>query len=423
MAINIVRNTKLFIARLLDYLIPIKPGRMCFVTRANVPLSGNLRIMLDTMAKDPDLELGFFKEGPIPSDTAQALQAQNIRILQSWSLQSLRFLLSSQTIVLSHSARDAFITRRKRGRRVVNLWHGVALKRIERLMPRQGSRFMFQRRQALIQRNARIYDAMIASNTVDRLVNALAFGLPHHKVHAIGLPRFDYLQPGHPWPPDLKQQNEQLTQQLQGRALILYAPTFRDSGTTLADLLPPAARQAIQAFCQQTGTVFGIRTHPYRTHELEGLCDGQHILNLSPQIYAEGAVVLASTQALVVDYSSIWVDYLLLQRPVFAFVPDLDTYTQQDRGFIHDQPGIFPGPFCRTWRDTLDALSQTLRTGLSPALLQKHSQARTLLLPPDVSGPDISSTCAALIKGQNFVERTTPYAFSTTPAPNPAKQT
>lgn len=414
----LLRSAKLFAARLLDYVVPIKRNRLCFVTRANVPLSGNLRIMLDTMAAQPGFEVGLFKEGPIPAETAQLLHSHGVKVMPRYSVQALLYLLSSQVIVLSHSARDAFITRRKRGRRVINLWHGVALKRIETLMPPQGSRFQFNRRQALIRRNAGIYDAMIASNPVDRLVNALAFGLAHHKVHPIGLPRFDYLQPGFPWPADLASQRHELSQALRGRPLVLYAPTFRDSGTTLAHLLPPIALEAIRAFCQQTGAVFGIRPHPYRTHELPGLCDGEHIIDLSTQRYPEAAVLLACAQALVVDYSSIWVDYLILRRPIVAFVPDLPTYTQQDRGFIYDQAALFPGPFFRTWADTLTNIGHSLGHALDAALEQKHHLARVLLLPAAGAGPDFRTACAALICGQPVAEGTTPFVFST-PAASP----
>jgi CDP-glycerol glycerophosphotransferase (TagB/SpsB family) len=411
------RLKKLFIARLLDYLLPVRQRRVCFVTRANVPLSGNLRIMLDTLADQADLEIGFFKEGPILEDTLQVLGEKGVSVMQRYSLESLRFLLSSQTIVLSHSARDAYITRRKSGRRVINLWHGVALKRIENLMPQQGNVQSYAKRQGLIQRNARIYDAMIASNAVDRLVNALAFGLPHHKVHPIGLPRLDYLKPGYPWPTDLARQQQQLRQALQGRQLVLYAPTFRDSGTPLSELLPPEAREAIRRFCAQTGSVLGVRPHPYRVHELADLCDGEHIIDLSPQRFPESAILLTAAHALVADYSSIWVDYLLLERPIVGHVPDLSTYTQRDRGFVYDMAAIFPGPFCQTWPQTLQAVEQAFRSGLCAMQQQRHQHARQLLLPPSQAiDQELRSACAALIKGQPFEVCQASFTFTEAPA-------
>jgi CDP-glycerol glycerophosphotransferase (TagB/SpsB family) len=39
--------------------------------------------------------------------------------------------------------------------------------------------------------------------------------------------------------------------------------------------------------------------------------------------------VLGAARGLVTGYSSVWVDYLLLDRPMAFLVPDRDTYTRQ----------------------------------------------------------------------------------------------
>jgi CDP-glycerol glycerophosphotransferase (TagB/SpsB family) len=38
--------------------------------------------------------------------------------------------------------------------------------------------------------------------------------------------------------------------------------------------------------------------------------------------------LLARSRGLVTDYSSVWVDYMLLDRPLAFFVPDRDSYTR-----------------------------------------------------------------------------------------------
>jgi len=407
----LTRRAKRVLAQLLDLLLPIRPGRMCFVTRAKVPLAGNLRIMLDTMADQGLHEIGFYKEGYTAPATLQQLQAKGVRVMQRYSLASLCFLLTSQTIVLSHSARDAYIARRKRGRRVVNLWHGVALKRIELLMPAQRNASEHTKHQELIKRNARIYDAMIASNATDRLVNALAFGVFYDNVHPTGLPRFDYLNPNYIWPLDLASQRQQLAQEIGERKLIVYAPTFRTGGATLGDLLPDKALKRIKLFCTQNNTVFGIRPHPYSKHELASMCDGQHIIDLSPQRYPEAAILLLAAQALVVDYSSIWVDYLLLQRPVVAHVPDLAAYTQRDRGFVYDMADVFPGPFSQSWASTLQMISDALQHGLG-SHAHKYEYATKLLLPPPANNQAYSQNCASVIQGLAPEPSHTPFTFT-----------
>lgn len=342
----------------------------------------------------------LFKEGgDIPTLTLKTLQSQRVHIVQKFGFNALRIIFSSQLVVLSHSARDAYLTHRKRGRRVVNLWHGVALKQIENLMPMRGNWFKNWYRRSLIKRNGRIYDAMIASNSVDRLVNALAFGLPIHKVHPIGLPRFEYMKASYRWPVDLQAQHDNLIRKLNGRKLVIYAPTFRDNGTALSQLIPADALELIKNFCAQQDVAFGIRPHPYRTHELVGLCDGVDVLDVSALSYTESAVLLRECQALVVDYSSIWVDFLYQRRALIAYAPDFEAYISSDRGFVHSFEFVFPGPICRDWPAVLDHLRKTLNSGLREVDFDAHSQSAQLLLPDSYPQTETVARCAKLIAG------------------------
>lgn len=391
-------EAKLLFARLLDPFVPVRSRRICFVTRYNAPLAGNLRVMLDEATRCSGLEIGVFREGPVPADTRSWLASQGVCVMERFSLRALWFLLSSGVVVLSHSARDAYLARRKRGRRVVQLWHGVALKRIEALMRPQRRSVGTRHRQLLIRRNALLYDAVIASSEADRRVNAQAFAVPLERVHATGLPRFAYLEGNYEWPPDLRAQKEKLRELLGGRKFVLYAPTFRDSGTGLPDLVAPHDLTALKEFCQRQEIVFGIRAHPYRTEEPDAFCDGRDVVNVSPDRFPEAAVLLGAADALIVDYSSIWVDYLLRGRPIVGYVPDWDKYTGEDRGFIHDLRKIFPGPLCRTWPDVLAALTFSLREGLCPHERARHAAARDLLLPLPAHRSQTVANCLAVMQ-------------------------
>lgn len=393
------RSIKLTLAWFFDWVVPIKNHQIIFVTRSNVPVAGNLRVMLDAFSQHPQSRVFLYREGgDIPAITRSTLEAQGVEILQGFGIKVLLALLSSESVVLSHSARDAYITRRKKGRRVVNLWHGVALKQIENLIPLRGNWLQNWYRTSLIERNSRIYDAMISSNSVDRLVNALAFGVPLQKVHPVGLPRFAYFQADCAWPQDLQVQKNHLLDLLAGRRLILYAPTFRDNGTNLSHLLPTQALQVMKAFCQKHDLVFGIRPHPYRTHELAHLCDDKHILNLSAKRFAESAVLLQQTHALVVDYSSIWVDFLYLKRSLLAFAPDKEAYVNSDRGFVHDYEHVFPGPVCSEWTELIAELTPRLETGPTAQDLNRQAHTARLLLPCEgVQAQAIITDSGALI--------------------------
>jgi hypothetical protein len=394
----ILHEVLLFFAFVADHFVSVVPARVCFVTRHNVPLNGNLRIVLDAMAESGGYEVGFFKEGLVAHKTLEWLEKHGVIVMQRLSWRSLVFILSSSTVILSHSARDAYLSRRKRGRAVVNLWHGVALKRIEGMMRSGQPGYAARHRKRLIKRNAHIYDAIIASNNIDRLVNALAFKVPLEKVHATGLPRFDYLRSRSMWPDDVAADSRRLEDMLAGAKLVLYAPTFRDLPTGYDPLLSADTLAKTKNLLQTNGAVLGVRPHPYRSKEVAEMCDGRTIINLSPDQFPEPAVLLDKAEVLVVDYSSIWVDYLLLRRPILFYVPDLLEYTKTDRGFIHDYRRLFPGPLLQDWDSVLGSLPKLLATGLPGSVATKHEFASHTLLPEDLGERHITGDCLAMIR-------------------------
>jgi len=396
-----VRLLRLKLAWLIDWAIPVRRGQVCFVSRRNAPISGNLRVMLDVMAAEPGLRVIAYKEGHTHPHTAAVLRRQGVELIDRFSLGALVTLLASELVVLSHSARDAYLTRRKRGRAVVNLWHGVAIKRIEAMMLQHGSLRAHRSRQRRIAQNSLLYDAVIASNPVDQLVNALAFAVPHHRVHPIGLPRFDYLlEPWQQWPEDLRAQRQALEAQLKGRKLILYAPTFREGGTSLADLITADDLALIRQHCRASNSVLGIRPHPYWEGQQQALCDGDTILDVGPQQLSEPAVALSLASLLVADYSSIWVDYLLLNRPIIGLMPDLHSYVDEERGFLYDITYVFPGPIKANWSEILRSSEAAPKASpewsTSP---RTHNMASLLLLPSATSREAIKQNCRDLLAG------------------------
>lgn len=378
----------------------VEPGKVAVVVKRTVPFSGNVRALADALLAAGQYELVLYKDGPLGA-AAQVWRAQGARVYEQFSLAALRDVQSAQVVVLGHSGRDAFLFRPRPGRRVINLWHGVALKRIEHLMPLDLAQRQQAKRRRLMAVNSRMYDALVASSATDRLVNALAFGVAIDKVYATGLPRFDYLAPHAVWSADMQADGQRLQAVLAGRPMVLYAPTFREHSASVLTALTPALLERLRGFLRDQNLVLGIRPHPYDQKALAALCDGQWVVDCSPNLYAEPAVLLQAAQALVVDYSSIWVDYLLLQRPMVGLVPDLAAYTAQERGFIYDLPSVFPGPLLADWSAVMAHLADLAAGNFAvpDAQLPRHQYAEHLLLPPESVRFASTAACMALFFG------------------------
>ena len=61
---------------------------------------------------------------------------------------------------------------------------------------------------------------------------------------------------------------------------------------------------------------------------------------------------------MLTDYSSIYMDYLLLNRPVVFYCPDYDQYVTHNREFQFPYEDMTPGPKCRTQDELHNALKQ-----------------------------------------------------------------
>ena len=61
--------------------------------------------------------------------------------------------------------------------------------------------------------------------------------------------------------------------------------------------------------------------------------------------------VFPVTAGLISDYSSVVFDYMLTEKPVIFFVPDIDEYLQSSRNFCYDFDEVTPGPKAKTLRE------------------------------------------------------------------------
>ena len=114
--------------------------------------------------------------------------------------------------------------------------------------------------------------------------------------------------------------------------MLLYAPTFRDAtvgGEQKADF---DIRRALDALEGSTGRKWRCLV---RAHDLNrGILCGAGATDVSA--YPEMSDLLLISDLLITDYSSSAGDYVLLDRPVILYQPDLDAFMKSDREMYFD---------------------------------------------------------------------------------------
>ena len=136
--------------------------------------------------------------------------------------------------------------------------------------------------------------------------------------------------------------------------MLLYAPTWREnarqSGGGYAKVLHLDSEEVTAARPDVTVLVRGHANTAGRA----SVDDGSRVVDVTA--YPDIARLYLASDALVTDYSSVFFDYALTDRPILFLVPDLAEYRDRLRGFYLDLEEVAPGPLLRSTKDVLDHL-------------------------------------------------------------------
>lgn len=130
--------------------------------------------------------------------------------------------------------------------------------------------------------------------------------------------------------------------------VIVWLPTYRDSDDNQKlPLLDNNGLNAINDKLVKDNSIVIIKPHPLASIDYTTVgefsnifvCDQSLLDTCGVSVYA----LLSMADALITDYSSVYFDYLLLDRPIGFTVEDMSKY-EEDRGFVFDNPNDYmPG--------------------------------------------------------------------------------
>ena len=151
------------------------------------------------------------------------------------------------------------------------------------------------------------------------------------EVVQLGMPRNDALL--HPDPASIADIRHRL-QVPEGTRVLLYCPTFRDSasgGTQPAGFDIGRALDRLEA---STGRPWICLTRAHSQNSRVGAAAEARVRDVTD--WPETAELLLAADMLISDYSSTAGDYILLDRPVVLFQPDLDQFIDRNRHMYFD---------------------------------------------------------------------------------------
>lgn len=139
--------------------------------------------------------------------------------------------------------------------------------------------------------------------------------------------------------------------QARGIMLVVVAPTWRADGSLPLDLDSDVVDK-LNKFCARKNVAFLFKFHPISQGGGKVSREHIHVIDSDSDLYP----IMPFCSALVTDYSSIYMDYLLLDRPVHFYTPEHLEQDDSVEGFQFDPDTMMPGPKHVTWDELLSSL-------------------------------------------------------------------
>lgn len=209
------------------------------------------------------------------------------------------------------------------GATLINFWHGTSWKKIGK----DGGML-----------HNKIYESLsiktnyfTINNDYEKQVYKTAFNMKEEDLIPICSPRLDALFNDIENANLFMEKDFEYIKQLKasGKKLIIYMPTYRDTGKDISGWLKDPY---VKDFLIKNNTVLICKLHALDRNLLaEDNNDDDCFYKM--QSDSDVYPILKYTDGLITDYSSIALDYLLLDKPIIYYPVDLEEYLENCRGF------------------------------------------------------------------------------------------
>lgn len=242
--------------------------------------------------------------------------------------------------------------RKHPGQFYLQTWHGTPLKRIGNHVPPKNLSLSY--RQLMVQEAGSYWDLLLAQSeeAAQTLRAAFDYAGP---TFAKGYPRNDALS-------DVEQQERarllvrSLLRIPSEHQVILYAPTWRDNLKERNGHYSAVDFLDVNLAAKTLGRPFTVL---YRGHS-NSLNAGKYrfgkgVIDVSQ--YPDINEIIAASDLLVTDYSSVMFDYVVTGKPIIFLCPDLEEYRDSVRGFYFDFEELAPGPIVKSNTEAIDLIA------------------------------------------------------------------
>lgn len=334
-----------FIIKLLktiNSMIKKNKNKVCFVSHPD--FSDNCMSVFDYMVSDETMQyeiVWLINDSYIPSHIDELKKQFKIKVVKLKSLMGILNYMTSKYVFYTHGALNGIECLDKQI--IVNLWHGMPLKNIGYLDNKTHEEVAH-------------FTYTISTSEEFQNVISKVFGVDKNKVLITGLPRNDRMNNFR----DIINKMGINAQEYNKK--ILWMPTFRKSsvgdkrndGISKEGQMPLLSNDELKNFniyLNDNKVLLLIKLHPMDSLQKKDFSELSNIKiienddfkNIEEQLYS----IFQEIDALITDYSSVYFDFMLLNKPIGFVMDDLGEY-KNSRGFVfEDIDDWIPGPIIK----------------------------------------------------------------------------
>lgn len=272
--------------------------------------------------------------------TKDLVKQKGFNCYMNKSLPGLYYSLTAEVVITCTSfGSDVNYCFKKNERKFVYLIHGMPQKKIIYDQPNRR-----QPKQTVRENLYRKYIAAFTVLDINYITSTSSFYTPFiksafrsEKVFEIGMPRNDALLN----PKFLE--NEKWLDNLDNKFVITYMPTHRNYGNGEVSPFLFEGNESVNEYFKKNNIVLLIKNHPNMSCKVIDGKNMSNIIDISKKGY-DAQMVIYNTDLLITDYSSVWIDYLLLRRPTVFYL--YDNYETDDNETYFDIRTSNVGPIC-----------------------------------------------------------------------------
>lgn len=348
--------TRVYLFRLINFFIPKDKNLWVFHSKP-VGYRDNSRAFYEYLVENaPEIKAVWLVDG---RNEVDALKKRNVPVHYWRSIRGLWSLFRAGTLFTTHFG---FVRLKVKRQRLVNLWHGMPIKAVGFTQVTEVNRRIHMQ----YVRAARRVDRWIATSPLTSLIISSSFGPKTANIGITGQPRTDLLFRD---PLSARRSLHSRVGIAPDDRLAIWTPTFRkphsglrDDGADLRSLFQDTFfPERLNRLLEGQKAHLIIKNHQYEGWSIDDLSRFERIhLFTDAELGLELHDLLGGADVLITDYSSIFVDFLLLNRPILFFVPDLHIYRNR-RGFLLEPfEDWTPGVKAESSEELIHSLSKIL---------------------------------------------------------------